>query len=116
MSSERPPGSPPSPAPDCRSCGACCRDAADGRVPVTEADILRWRRTGNTTVVDTLVPGHFGQLGMPADARGTCLHLDAVGGVATCRIYATRGEACRALEAGSPQCLAYRRVAGLEPR
>jgi len=95
--------------PSCRECAACCRDTGDGTVLVSADDLVRWRREKRTDILESLVPGHFGQEGMGAHPNGTCLFLGTEGSPNDCSIYETRGESCRALEAGSPQCLAYRR-------
>ncbi len=95
-------------APDCLECGACCRDVGDGTALVSEEDIVRWRRDGRDDIVAGLVPGHFSQLGFPTHPNGTCLHLGTTDNVNACSIYGTRGECCRALVPGSPQCHSYR--------
>ena len=97
---------------DCRACGACCRDASDGRVPVSAADLVRWRRERRGDISSALVAGHFGELAFPAQPDGSCSHLGTAENPNDCSIYETRGAACRALEPGSPQCLAYRRTDG----
>lgn len=99
---------------DCRSCGACCSDASDGRVLVSAEDIVRWKRAGRSDILKNLVPGHFGEQGFAADDRGRCLHLGK-GDPRTdphardCQIYGDRGYACRSLQPGTWQCLAYRK-------
>jgi uncharacterized protein len=98
---------------DCRACGACCRDVADGTALVSEADLVRWRREGRRDILDALVPGHFGQQGLATHPNGTCVHLGTPGHPNDCSIYETRGWACHALEPGSQQCLMYRRLAGV---
>jgi Fe-S-cluster containining protein len=100
----------PDPAFDCRQCGACCRDAADGRVLVGPDDLVRWKREGREDILDALVPGHFGQSAFAARSDGTCAHLGIDGRPGDCAIYATRGQACRAVQPGDAQCLAYRRA------
>jgi Fe-S-cluster containining protein len=92
----------------CRECAACCRDAHDGTVLVSSDDLVRWRREKATHVLEALVPGHFGQLGVLAHPNGTCVFLGTPGQPNDCSIYETRGESCRALEPGSAQCLTYR--------
>jgi Fe-S-cluster containining protein len=95
---------------DCRSCAACCRDASDGRVLVTAADLVRWRRTGRADVLDALVPGHFGELAFPAKSDGSCRHLGTPSSPNDCAIYETRAASCHAVEPGGAECLAYRRA------
>lgn len=109
-----PPTSPPDTSLDCRICGACCRGAADGRVLVSEADLVRWRREGARSILSRLVPGHFSQQGFAAHPDGACVHLGMPGDPHSCSIYETRAESCRALEVGSAQCRSYRRERGLE--
>lgn len=95
---------------DCRACGACCRDVADGTALVSEEDLVRWKREGARHILDSLVPGHFSQMGFDTHRDGTCVHLGTPENPNDCSIYATRGWACHALEKGSSQCLTYRRV------
>ena len=103
----------PTPAFDCRACGACCRQGSDGRILVPAEDILRWRRTGRADIADALVPGHFSEMAFPSTPEGACVYLGAPSGPNDCSIYPIRGTTCRAFEAGSRQCLSYRREAGL---
>jgi Fe-S-cluster containining protein len=95
---------------DCRTCGACCRGAADGRVLVSADDLNRWRREGAHAILSQLVPGHFSQQGFAAHPDGACVHLGMPGDPHSCSIYETRAESCHALEVGSAQCLDYRRM------
>lgn len=76
-------------------------------------DLVRWKREGREDILQGLVPGHFGVTAFAARADGSCVHLGVAGRAWDCSIYATRGSACRELQPGDPQCLAYRRVAGL---
>ncbi len=105
---------PAAPELDCRACAACCRDAADGRVSVSAEDLVRWKREKRQDIVAGLVEGHFDALAFPARADGACVYLGVPGHENDCAIYEARGWACRALEPGSPQCLAYRRTAGID--
>ena len=97
----------------CLSCGACCRCAGDGTILVEANDLLRWRRNGLAELEGTLVPGHFSLPGLPADELGHCRYLGDGDNEHACSIYAARPESCRALEPASPQCLSYRKQAGL---
>lgn len=97
---------------DCRTCGACCREASDGRVLVPAADIVRWRRTGRADIADTLVEGHFSEMAFPSTPAGACVYLGAPSGEHDCSIYEVRGTTCREFEAGSRQCLEFRRTHG----
>lgn len=101
----------------CRDCGACCRDAGDGRVLVYAADLVRWKRVGPSAdhIAAALVPGHFSELAFPATPAGACVHLGMPGHPNDCSIYEIRGDSCRSLEPGSNQCLSYRRDKGIDP-
>jgi Fe-S-cluster containining protein len=98
---------------DCLACGACCRQASDGRILVPESDIVRWKRAGHDDLVAGLVTGHFGEMAFAASERGACVHLGTDDNANACRIYHERGTTCREFEKGSRQCLEYRREAGL---
>jgi Fe-S-cluster containining protein len=93
---------------DCRQCGACCRDASDGRVLVEPEDLVRWRREGRSDILGALVPGHFGLQAFASDANGTCVHHGTDGGANDCAIYETRAASCHMLVPGSRECLAAR--------
>jgi Fe-S-cluster containining protein len=99
---------------DCRACGACCRQASDGRILVPAEDLVRWRREGRPDIADALVPGHFGEMAFPYTPEGACVYLGAPSGPNDCSIYAIRGTTCREFEPGSRQCLSYRREAGID--
>jgi Fe-S-cluster containining protein len=99
---------------DCLTCGACCRQASDGRILVPEQDILRWKRAGRTDLVTALVPGHFSEMAFAFTERGACVHLGTAQNPNACQIYEDRGTTCRDFEKGSRQCLEFRREAGLE--
>lgn len=98
---------------DCLACGACCRQASDGRILVPEQDIVRWRRSGRRDLLAQLVPGHFGELAFASTDEGACVHLGTPANRNACRIYDARGTTCREFEKGSWQCLEFRREAGL---
>jgi len=113
--SGRPDSTPPSNAsPDCLSCGACCRTGHDGRILVPEADLVRWRAAGRDDLAEAVQPGHFGCVGFATRADGSCVHLGTVESANACQIYEIRGTTCRDFEAGSEQCLEFRRDAGLD--
>jgi Fe-S-cluster containining protein len=101
---------------DCLACGACCRQASDGRILVPEQDLVRWRRQGRTDLLDQLVPGHFGEMAFAFTEDGACVHLGTTASPNACSIYPDRGTTCRDFEKGSWQCHEFRRDAGLEPR
>lgn len=105
----------PTPDLDCLACGACCRQGSDGRILVPAEDLVRWRAIGRHDLADALVPGHFGELAFPYRADGSCVHLGADGCENACSIYPDRGTTCREFEAGSRQCLEFRRDAGIDP-
>lgn len=96
---------------DCRACGACCRDAFDGRISVAAEDLVRWKREARADILAGLVEGHFGLMAFP-DHGGACVHLGTPDNEHDCSIYETRGHYCRLLEPGSDQCRAYRRTSG----
>jgi Fe-S-cluster containining protein len=98
---------------DCRACGACCRQASDGRILVVAEDLVRWRRTGRGDLEAALVDGHFGERGFAATQAGACVHLGVPGRPNDCSIYLERADTCRDFEAGSRQCLEFRREAGI---
>lgn len=97
---------------DCRTCGVCCREGSDGRILVPAEDIVRWRRIGRDDIADSLVPGHFSEMAFPSRPDGSCVYLGAPSGEHDCSIYPIRGTTCREFEAGSRQCLEFRRRAG----
>lgn len=100
---------------DCLACGACCRQASDGRILVPEEDLVRWRRQGRSDVLDHLVPGHFSELAFAATPEGACVHLGTEASPNACSIYADRGTTCREFERGSWQCREFRRDMGIDP-
>jgi len=89
-------------------------DASDGRVLVSAEDLVRLRNAGRHDAVAALVPGHFGDRAFPARADGRCAHLGTAARPNDCAIYDERATSCRLVEAGSAQCLAYRRAQGLD--
>jgi len=98
---------------DCLRCGACCRTGEDGRILVPEADLQSWRALGREDLAACTQPGHFGLLGFATREGGACVHLGIEGQPNACAIYELRGTTCREFERGSPQCLEFRRDAGL---
>jgi Fe-S-cluster containining protein len=101
---------------DCLACGACCRQASDGRILVPAEDIVRWRRSGRADLVAQLVDGHFGEQAFAYTKEGACVHLGSAASHNACSIYEVRGTTCRDFEKGSWQCHEFRRDAGLEAR
>lgn len=94
---------------DCLSCGACCRSGHDGRILVPKEDLLRWFRAGQHHLVRQTQPGHFSQRAFMTKSDGSCVHLGTAENENACRIYSERGTTCRDFEAGSPQCISFRR-------
>jgi len=103
-------------APDCLSCGACCRSGHDGRILIPDEDLVRWRRTGRADIAERIQPGHFGLVAFATTDEGSCLWLGTSQSTHACQIYEVRGTTCRDFEAGSPQCHEFRRDAGLEEK
>jgi Fe-S-cluster containining protein len=100
---------------DCLACGACCRQASDGRILVPAEDLLRWKRHKRIEILAAIVPGHFGEMAFACTQDGACVHLGTATSPHACRIYEDRGTTCREFERGSWQCHQFRREAGLEP-
>ena len=98
---------------DCLACGVCCRTGADGRILIPADDLVRWRELGRDDVANATQPGHFGMVAFATDAEGACVHLGTKESENACQIYEIRGTTCRDFEAGSPQCLEFRRDFGL---
>ena len=98
---------------DCLTCGACCRTGTDGRILIPPEDLVRWREAGRDDVAQAVQAGHFGMVGFATRDDGSCVHLGTAKSVHACRIYEIRGTTCREFEKGSPQCLEFRRDAGV---
>lgn len=97
---------------DCRTCGACCAPERNDAlyVGVTPADIQRmtprWRaqHVAHDAILTKLDPV----------GRCVCVALrGTIGGRVSCSIYDRRPGECRTLQAGSRDCLAARKQAGL---
>lgn len=99
---------------DCLTCGACCFQRA-GTILVSDQDLVRWRRAGRTDIIERLEPGHFGQMAFSQGNGGGCVHHGVPGEPHACSIYADRSDTCRDFEAGSWQCLEFRRDRGIDP-
>lgn len=100
------------PAFDCRTCGACCAPQRNDAVyvGVTAADIARmtrlWRErnVAREAILTKLDPV----------GRCVCVALrGTVGQRVSCTIYDRRPQECRSFTAGSKECIAARRQAGL---
>ena len=98
---------------DCLTCGACCRTGTDGRILIPPEDLVRWRALGRDDLAEAVQPGHFGMVAFATRSDGSCVHLGTVSNAHACSIYTLRGTTCREFEKGSPQCLEFRRDAGL---
>ena len=95
---------------DCTRCGACC-GAGEGRILVSADDLVRWQRIGRADLADHTDEGHFGERAFPVGTDGTCSHMTRTEGRTLCGIYEDRGTTCREFQAGSWQCLEFRRDA-----
>jgi Fe-S-cluster containining protein len=93
---------------DCVTCGACCHQRP-GTILVSELDLVRWKRANRTDILSQLEPGHFSQMAFQMNAQGACVHHGREGEPHACQIYADRSDTCRDFEAGSQQCLEFRR-------
>jgi hypothetical protein len=99
---------------DCLTCGACCFQRP-GTILVSERDLVRWKRAARTEILERLEPGHFGQMAFAMGDHGACVHHGTPEEPHACRIYADRSTTCRDFEAGSWQCLEFRRDRGIDP-
>ena len=70
---------------------------------------MYWRRIGREDIARQIQPGHFGLEAFATRADGSCVHLGSERGPNACQIYEQRGTTCREFEAGSTQCLEFRR-------
>jgi Fe-S-cluster containining protein len=99
---------------DCLTCGACCFQRR-GTILVSDADLVRWKRAGRDDISAQLEPGHFGQMAFAMSSNGACVHHGTEIEPHACRIYSDRSDTCRDFEAGSWQCLEFRRERGIDP-
>ncbi len=93
---------------DCLDCGECCH-ARDGTILIVEEDLEKWRNMGETGIIESLVPGHFGQLAFPMSEKHRCIYQGCVVSPNACSIYEKRATICRSFEMLCPQCLDIRR-------
>lgn len=98
---------------DCLTCGVCCRTGDDGCLLIPEDDLRRWRAIGREDIAEAVQPGHFGLVAFATRPDGSCVHLGTEENENACQIYEDRGTTCRDFEPGCPQCLEFRRDAGL---
>jgi Fe-S-cluster containining protein len=106
------PAKPAAPNFDCRTCGACCAPERNDAlyVGVTAIDVARLTKSWRERHVA------HGSILTRLDPVGRCVCValrGAVGRRVSCAIYERRPSECRSLEAGSRDCLAARRQAGL---
>lgn len=99
---------------DCLTCGACCFQRT-GTILIPESDLVRFRQTGRQDILDSLEPGHFGQMAFKMNSSGSCVFHGTSDEPHACQIYEARSETCRDFERGSPQCLEFRRDRGIDP-
>jgi Fe-S-cluster containining protein len=93
---------------DCTRCGACC-ESGEGHILISADDLVRWRRDGRSDLADRTDEGHFGERAFPVTVGGACVHLTWPEGRSICSIYEDRATTCREFQAGSWQCLEFRR-------
>lgn len=93
---------------DCTRCGACC-ESGEGNILILAEDLVLWRRSGRTDLADNTIDGHFGERAFPTTHDGVCVYLTRPGGQSICSIYQDRASVCREFQAGSWQCIEFRR-------
>ena len=93
---------------DCLDCGECCH-ARDGTLLLVEEDITMWKRLGESKIIDSLAPGHFGQLSFAMTEAHRCIFQGTADNPYACSIYEKRAAVCRTFEKGCDQCLDIRR-------
>jgi Fe-S-cluster containining protein len=93
---------------DCQACGACCRSAFRGHVPVTGDDHARLlpEEQARLTVFD-------GTRCFMRMREGACVALEQREGRWSCAVYERRPQVCRDYERGGPACEVDREKAGL---
>lgn len=92
------------PLMDCLDCGACCR-AREGTILIEDEDIEKWKFSGHQNIIESLVPGHFGQLAFPMGANNRCIYQGTSTSPYACSIYENRASICRSFKKLCPQCL-----------
>jgi hypothetical protein len=96
------------PAVDCRTCGACCREAYHS-VTVSVRDPVVWQEPD-------LIVRHGARFEIRREGS-RCAGLQVVeGGHYTCAIYENRPRPCREFAAGGRHCLDARRRVGLSAK
>lgn len=88
----------------CSRCGECCRDKQG--IPVTRADMRRWKRLGRTDITETIITAEEdvyvdkmkltrkGDMLLPVNDNYDCFHLERGENVASCSIYEHRPDVC----------------------
>jgi Fe-S-cluster containining protein len=97
---------------DCLTCGACCFQRP-GTILLSEDDLLRFARAERRDILEQLEPGHFSSMAFKMNEAGSCVFHGTAGEPHACQIYEDRGDVCREFQAGSPQCLEFRRDRGV---
>ncbi|WP_392338117.1 YkgJ family cysteine cluster protein [Loktanella salsilacus] len=99
---------------DCQACGACCTHAGDVAVYAQEDNVpehltrsVRGRLGFGSWEVEQ------GTRVMAKTACNTCTALRIKNDQFSCRIYENRPAVCREFKAGSKECFAARKLAGL---
>lgn len=95
---------------DCTRCGACC-ESGKGNILISDEDLVLWRRAGRHDLAEQIDEGHFGMMAFRTTDEGACIHLGWPEGRSICSIYEDRASTCREFQAGSWQCLEFRRDA-----
>jgi len=100
------------PIPDCLTCGACC--VYSMIVPVSNSD-----PTPPENYWEIILEDSASEIVVNKMLKRTDAICDYLGGKfgesVACRIYEARPNPCRAFEAGSDRCHAYRRLFNIEP-
>lgn len=100
------------PIPDCMTCGACC--VYSMIVPVSNSD-----PTPPENYWEIILEDSASEIVVNKMLKRTDAICDYLGGKfaenVACRIYEVRPTPCRAFEAGSDRCHAYRRLFNIEP-
>jgi Fe-S-cluster containining protein len=98
--------------PECLACGACCFSREPRYLRVTGDDYARLGDDAER-LVEFVEHRAFMRL---EDGHCVALAIDRTKRRFVCKVYATRPEACRALERGSPACEGERLTKGDRPQ
>jgi Fe-S-cluster containining protein len=100
---------------DCQKCGACCTHAGDVSVYQTDTGIPKHlTRSVRGRVGYGSWEAEQGTRVMAKNDCDTCSALKSNKDGYTCRIYENRPAVCREFPAGSEECFAARKLAGLD--